>query len=144
MQVPSNLVVSKIKYPGLYICAAVAVWGVISACTAAVQSFGGLLACRFMLGFVEAAFFPGAFYYLSMYYNRKQIAFRTAILYSGSQLGNAFGTLFAIGIIKLDGRSGLEGWRWLFLVLERCYDEPASALLIRGYRSRVSSLLALH
>jgi sugar phosphate permease len=51
-----------------------------------------------------------------MFYNRKQIAFRTAILYSGSQLGNAFGTLFAIGIIKLDGRAGLEGWRWLFLI----------------------------
>ncbi|EME84080.1 uncharacterized protein MYCFIDRAFT_187237 [Pseudocercospora fijiensis CIRAD86] len=116
MQVPSNLVVSKIKWPGLYLCAAVALWGVVSACTAAVNSFGSLVACRFMLGFVEAAFFPGAFYYLSCFYNRKQIAFRTAILYSGSQLGNAFGTLFAIGIIKLDGAHGLEGWRWLFLI----------------------------
>ena len=135
MQVPSNLVVSKIKYPAVYICSAVCVWGAISACTAAIGSYGGLLACRFMLGFVEAVFFPGersgrtrihldhpltkllaalgAFYYLSMFYNRKQIAFRTAVLYSGSQLGNAFGTLFAIGIIKLDGRYGLEGWRWL-------------------------------
>lgn len=53
MQVPSNLVVSKIKWPGLYICAAVALWGVVSACTAAVNSFGSLVACRFMLGFVE-------------------------------------------------------------------------------------------
>ncbi|KAK4541320.1 hypothetical protein LTR36_008078 [Oleoguttula mirabilis] len=57
-----------------------------------------------------------AFYYLSMFYNRKQIAFRTAVLYSGSQLGNAFGTLFAIAILKLDGRYGLNGWRWLFLI----------------------------
>lgn len=65
-----------------------------------------------MLGFVEAAFFPGAFYYLSMFYNRRQIAFRTAILYSGSQLGNAFGTLLAIGITELDGKHGLAGWRW--------------------------------
>lgn len=46
MQVPSNLVVSKIKYPGLYICTAVALWGMVSACTAVVHSFGGLLACR--------------------------------------------------------------------------------------------------
>jgi hypothetical protein len=57
MQVPSNLFVSKIKYPAVYICSAVCVWGTISACTAAVHSFGGLLACRFFLGFVEAAFF---------------------------------------------------------------------------------------
>lgn len=41
---------------------------------------------------------------------------RTAILYSGSQLGNAFGGLFAIAILKLDGAHGLEGWRWLFIV----------------------------
>jgi MFS family permease len=89
-----------------------ALWGVISACTAAANGFGGLLACRLCLGFIEAAFLPGALYYLSMFYTRKQLAFRTAILYSGSQLGNAFGTLLAIGILKLDGTAGLEGWRW--------------------------------
>ena len=55
-------------------------------------------------------------HYLSMFYTRKQIAFRTAILYSGSQLGNAFGTLFAIAITQLDGTHGLAGWRWLFLI----------------------------
>jgi hypothetical protein len=33
------------------------VWGAISAATAACKGFGGLIACRFMLGFVEAAYF---------------------------------------------------------------------------------------
>jgi hypothetical protein len=33
------------------------IWGVISAATAAAESFGGLLAIRFTLGFVEAAYF---------------------------------------------------------------------------------------
>lgn len=33
------------------------VWGVISAATAAVTNFGGLIAVRFFLGFVEAAYF---------------------------------------------------------------------------------------
>jgi hypothetical protein len=32
-------------------------WGVISAATAACNTFGGLLASRFWLGFVEAAYF---------------------------------------------------------------------------------------
>ena len=53
---------------------------------------------------------------LSLFYSRKQYALRAAILYSGSQLGNAFGGLFAILILKLDGAHGIEGWRWLFII----------------------------
>jgi MFS family permease len=113
MQVPSNIIVGKIKYPGVYICSAMGVWGMISACMAAVQSYTGLVLARFFIGFVEAVFFPGALYYMSLFYSRKQYAFRAAILYSGSQLGNAFGGLFAIGILKLDGQHGLQGWRWV-------------------------------
>ncbi|KAL8409870.1 hypothetical protein RB594_008092 [Gaeumannomyces avenae] len=116
MQIPSNMIVNKITWPGLYICAGMGVWGIISALMAVVHNYGGLLAARIFLGFVEAIFFPGALYFLSLFYNRRQFAFRTAILYSGSQLGNAFGGLFAIGILNLDGRQGLAGWRWLFLV----------------------------
>lgn len=115
MQVPSNMIVGKVKLPGVYICSAMALWGVISGLMATVHSFGGLLTCRFFLGFVEAAFFPGAVFFLSLFYNRQQFAFRTAILYSGSQLGNAFGGLFAIAILNLDGAHGLEGWRWVSL-----------------------------
>lgn len=55
-------------------------------------------------------------FYLSCWYTKKQIAFRTALLYAGSQLGNAFGALLAIGILKLGGTHGLAGWRWLFIV----------------------------
>ncbi|KAK1700891.1 major facilitator superfamily domain-containing protein [Colletotrichum godetiae] len=116
MQVPSNMIVGKIKWPGAYICCGMAAWGVISSLMAVVHNYEGLLMARFFLGFVEAIFFPGALYFLSLFYNRKQFALRTAILYSGSQLGNAFGGLFAIGILNLDGAHGLAGWRWLFLV----------------------------
>ncbi|KAL2837604.1 major facilitator superfamily domain-containing protein [Aspergillus pseudodeflectus] len=116
MQVPSNIIVGKIRWPGVYICGAMALWGLLSALTAIVHNFAGLMASRFFLGFIEAVFFPGALFYMSLFYTRKQYALRTAILYSGSQLGNAFGGLFAIGILELDGRSGMEGWRWLFLI----------------------------
>lgn len=60
MQVPSNMIASKIARPGLYICAAMALWGALSAITAGVHNFAGLVVCRFMLGFVESVFFPGA------------------------------------------------------------------------------------
>jgi MFS family permease len=65
MQVPSNMMLAKIKYPGAYICSAMALWGVVSATMGSVHSFAGLLITRFFIGFVEAVFFPGALYFLS-------------------------------------------------------------------------------
>ncbi|KAM0232282.1 hypothetical protein ACHAP5_010802 [Fusarium lateritium] len=115
-QVPSNMIAGRIKWPGIYICCSMVVWGAISAIMASVHNFAGLVVARIFLGVVEAVFFPGALYFLSMFYNRRQFALRTAILYSGSQLGNAFGTLLAIGVLKLDGAHGIAGWRWLFLI----------------------------
>ena len=32
-------------------------WGTVSACTGAVQNYAGMVALRFILGFVEAPFF---------------------------------------------------------------------------------------
>ncbi|KAF7366717.1 putative pantothenate transporter [Mycena sanguinolenta] len=116
MQVPSNILVGKTSMPATYICAAMAVWGVVSATTGTVQSYVGLVLCRFFLGFIEAIFFPGALYYVSMFYNRKQYAFRLSILFLGSQLGNAFGGLLAVAILKADGQYGIQGWRWLFII----------------------------
>ncbi|BEI81919.1 hypothetical protein CcaverHIS002_0210790 [Cutaneotrichosporon cavernicola] len=116
LQIPSNIIASKVTWPSTYICLMCGLWGAVSACTGAVNSYAGMAICRTILGFTEAAFFPGALYLLSMFYTKEQLALRTAILYSGSQLGNAFGGLFALACLQLDGAHGLEGWRWLFIV----------------------------
>lgn len=59
MQIPSNLFLNKLGKPALYLPACMIVWGVISAATASCHNAAGLLAVRFFLGFVEAAYFPG-------------------------------------------------------------------------------------
>ena len=117
MQVPSNLLLNKIGRPALYLPSVMIIWGIISAATAACQSFGGLVADRFFLGFVEAAYFPGCLFFLSSWYTRKELAFRTALLYSGSLMSGAFSGLIAAGITNgMDGARGLEAWRWLFII----------------------------
>ena len=64
MQLPSNLILTRVR-PSIYLGTCMAVWGVVSASQAAVKSFGGLLACRIMLGVTEAPFFPGAIMLMS-------------------------------------------------------------------------------
>ncbi|KAK6219456.1 polyamine transporter tpo5 [Pestalotiopsis sp. IQ-011] len=93
------------------------VWGIISASTAGVKNFGGLIAVRFFLGFVEAAYFPGCLYYLSCWYTRKELGLRTAMLYSGALISGAFSGLISAGITaNLNGVRGIAAWQWLFII----------------------------
>lgn len=115
IQVPSNIFLAQLR-PSIYIPCCMAGWGIISTCTGAVQNAGGLYAARFMLGFVEACFYPGAIFLLSSWYRRSELGTRCAFLYSGSQIGSAFSGLIAAGITSgLDGSLGLRAWRWIFV-----------------------------
>ncbi|KAJ1326714.1 MFS transporter ACS family allantoate permease [Microdochium nivale] len=117
MQIPSNLFLNKIGKPAIYLPICMIVWGVISAATAGVKNFGGLIAIRFFLGFVEAAYFPGCLYYLSCWYTRKELGLRTAFLYSGALISGAFSGLIAAGIRgNMDGALGYRAWHWLFII----------------------------
>lgn len=117
MQIPSNLFLNKIGKPAIYLPTCMIVWGVISAATAGVKTPGGLLAVRFFLGFVEAAYFPGCLYYLSCWYRRSELGFRTAILYSGALISGAFSGLISAGVTYgMDGTRGMRAWKWLFII----------------------------
>jgi len=115
-QIPSNLLISRISRPGLYICCATVLWGSVSTATAAVQTYPQLLAVRVLLGVTEAVFFPGVIYYLSAWYIKKELGKRLAGLFIAQQLGNAFGGLIAAGVLSLNGAHGIRGWRWLFII----------------------------
>jgi MFS family permease len=94
----------------------VILWGSVSACTAAVKTYGQLIAVRILLGMTEAVFFPGVIYFLSAWYTKQELGKRLAGLFIGQQLGNAFGGLIAAGVLKLNGVHGIAGWRYLFIV----------------------------
>ncbi|KAJ5626247.1 hypothetical protein N7510_002556 [Penicillium lagena] len=116
MQLPSNLFLTRVR-PSLFLGIAMAIWGVISACQAATQSFSGLVVTRFFLGFVEAPFFPGAVMLMSSWYTRQELSHRIAWFYAGSSLANAFGGLIGAGVLaNLNGAHNIAAWRWLFII----------------------------
>ncbi|CAG8264862.1 unnamed protein product [Penicillium salamii] len=116
MQLPSNIFLAQIR-PSFYIPCVMTIWGLLSALVGVVQNYSGLYALRFLLGFVEAAFYPGALFLISSWYKRGEMGVRSAILFSGSQLGSAFSGLIAAGIQDgLNGARGLEAWRWIFII----------------------------
>ncbi|KAJ9157923.1 MFS transporter [Pleurostoma richardsiae] len=118
MQLPSNLMMASHKVrPSIYMGICMALWGVVSTLTAATQNYIGLLLVRFFLGIAEAPFYPGALFLLSIFYTRKEVAARLAILYSANILSTAFsGLIAAATFATLDGVRGIQGWRWLFII----------------------------
>ncbi|KAG9083218.1 hypothetical protein FRC07_013978, partial [Ceratobasidium sp. 392] len=134
MQIPSNMFLNYIGKPSIYLPVCMLIWGMISVLTGITHNFVGALLTRFFLGFVEAAFFPGALFLLSKWYKRDELGLRTAILYCGKVLlssrvvpgpfsvvgnlsSNAFGGLLAAGILDgMQGKLGHSAWRWLFYI----------------------------
>ncbi|KAJ5115797.1 permease of the major facilitator superfamily [Penicillium angulare] len=117
MQVPSNLLLNYMGRPSIYLGFFVVAWGLVSACTSQVKGYGGIVACRFILGLVEAPFFAGVLFYLSKWYTRGELAFRMSLFYSGSLISGAFGNLIAAGILSgLAGARGLAAWQWLYII----------------------------
>ncbi|KFY61227.1 hypothetical protein V496_05121 [Pseudogymnoascus sp. VKM F-4515 (FW-2607)] len=117
MQVPSNMVMNKIQRPSLYISAVMIVWGLVSTLSGVVTNFTGMVLIRFFLGFVEAAFLPGALLILSKWYTRRELTTRNAILFCGNLISNAFSALIGAGVLSnMQGVLGHAAWRWLFWI----------------------------
>ncbi|PCH41493.1 MFS general substrate transporter [Wolfiporia cocos MD-104 SS10] len=117
MQVPSNMLLNYIGKPSVYLPCCMMIWGAISCLTGVTTNFVGALLTRFFLGFVEAAFFPGALFLLSKWYKRSELGVRTAVLSCGNLISNAFGSLVASGILNgMEGKLGHSAWRWLFFI----------------------------
>ncbi|KAJ6164628.1 hypothetical protein N7470_003300 [Penicillium chermesinum] len=112
-----NLMLNYAGRPSLYLGFFVTAWGLVSALTSQVKGYGSMVACRFLLGFVEAPFFAGVLFYLSKWYTREELAFRMSIFYSGSLISGAFGNLIAAGILNgLKGARGMSAWQWLYII----------------------------
>ena len=74
-EVPSNLVLKKLT-PSRWIAFITVAWGIIATLTGIVQSYGGLIACRLLLGAVEGGLFPGMAIYLTFFYTKRELALR--------------------------------------------------------------------
>ncbi|KAL5113494.1 hypothetical protein ACEQ8H_008630 [Pleosporales sp. CAS-2024a] len=116
MQLPATMLMTKLR-PSIFLPCCIIAWAIVSGCTSATSSPGGLLAVRFCLGLIEAPFFPGAIYLLSCWYTKRELGVRMALLVSGIVLSNAFAGLISAGILSgMSGVGHLAAWRWLFIL----------------------------
>jgi hypothetical protein len=118
----------------IYVSVLVMSWGVVASLQAVVPSYPVLVALRFLLGIGEAGF-TGIPFYLSFFFKRSELAFRTAIFISGTfflqlsvlvseaysfvtaaPLSTSFASTLAYLIVRFAKLSPITPWRLLFLV----------------------------
>ncbi|KAF3034338.1 hypothetical protein E8E12_006148 [Didymella heteroderae] len=114
-EVPSNLVLKKFT-PSRWIAFITFSWGIVATLTGLVQSYSGLLACRVLLGALEAGLFPGMSLYLTFWYTKNELALRVGYLFVSAAIAGALGGLLAFGIGRMDGIQGMSGWRWIMII----------------------------
>ncbi|KAL1597829.1 hypothetical protein SLS60_008316 [Paraconiothyrium brasiliense] len=106
----------RVVPPHIYIALCIASWGIIASVQATAGSFGFLLVLRALLGVSEAAFGPGVPFYLSFFFRREELAFRTGLFISASPLSASFAGALAWLITKVGEKGVLSPWRLLFLI----------------------------
>lgn len=109
LEIPSNMVVNKLKRPSIYIGTLVVAWGIVMTLHGVVNNFAGLLTVRLLLGVFESGFYPAAIYLCTYWYMPRDLATRISYFYSTSALSGAFSGLLAAAIAKMDGIGGYEG-----------------------------------
>jgi len=114
-ETPSNMVLKRFT-PRIWIAAIAFFWGIIATLTGLVNTYGQLIACRLLLGTVEAGLFPGLTIYLTFFYTKKELGLRVGYLLVSAAVAGAVGGLLAFGIGSMDGISGLHGWRWIMII----------------------------
>jgi ACS family tartrate transporter-like MFS transporter len=71
---------------------------------------------RFLLGAAEAGFFPGVIYHLTFWFPASHRGRAISRFYVAAPLGSLVMGALAGWLLGLNGRLGLAGWQWLFLV----------------------------
>ncbi len=114
-EVPSNLIMEKVG-ARRWIARIMLSWGAISTCMMFVRTPFSFYALRFLLGVAEAGFYPGILLYLTYWVPgtararviARFLAFTGVLSLIGGPLGGQ--------LLALNGKAGMPGWQWLFMM----------------------------
>jgi ACS family tartrate transporter-like MFS transporter len=114
-EIPSNLILERVG-ARVWMARIMIGWGVVSMAMALVKGTASFYALRFLLGLAEAGFFPGMVLYLTYWIPARERARAGALFMTAAPVAMVTGAHVSEALLTLDGRFGLHGWQWLFLV----------------------------
>ena len=114
-EIPSNLILERVG-ARRWIARIMIGWGIASMGMIFVRDASSFYAARIILGVAEAGFFPGIVLYLTYWIPAADRARTGALFMMAAPVSIIVGAPISAALLGLDGRLGLHGWQWLFLV----------------------------
>jgi ACS family tartrate transporter-like MFS transporter len=114
-EIPSNVILLRVG-ARRWIARIAISWGLLSCATMFARGPHSFYAIRFLLGVAEAGYFPGILFYLGRWFPERRRARAISRFMLGLPLSSILGGLVGSALLGFDGRLGLAGWQWLFLV----------------------------
>jgi ACS family tartrate transporter-like MFS transporter len=114
-EVPSNLLLVRFG-ARRWLARIMLTWGLLAMAMMFVRTPHEFYAMRFLLGMAEAGFFPGVVYYLTEWFPPEWRARTISRFYIALPLSSTVMGSLAGWLLGLDGRLGLRGWQWLFVL----------------------------
>ncbi len=91
-------------------------WGLLAAAMVFIRTPASFYCLRLLLGCAEAGYFPGAIFYLSLWFPPEQRARSISLFYIAFPLSSVVMGGLAGLLLRQNGKLGLSGWQWLFLI----------------------------
>jgi len=114
-EIPSNLLLLRFG-ARRWLARIMVTWGALAVAMVFVRTPVQFYGARFFLGMAEAGFFPGVVFYLMQWFPPEMRARAVSRFYISLPLSSVVMGLLAGALLNLQGRLGLAGWQWLFLV----------------------------
>jgi D-galactonate transporter len=123
-EVPSNLLLERFG-ARRWIARIMFTWGLLAGAMAFIPNiahWSGMSAAhvffglRILLGVAEAGFFPGIIFLLTLWFPAAYRGRVVGYFMAAIPLSTVIGGPISGALLSLDGRAGLAGWQWLYLI----------------------------
>ena len=114
-EVPSNLLLHRVG-ARWWLSRIMVTWGIVAAAFMFVQGPISFYILRFLLGVMEAGFFPGVILFLTYWVPARHLSRARGYFYMGIALAGILGNPLSGSLLELNGVFGLRGIQWMFLV----------------------------
>ncbi|KAK2616998.1 hypothetical protein QQS21_000087 [Conoideocrella luteorostrata] len=116
MLIPSQIIMTYVR-PSWWLPSLEVIWGIITGLVAMATSAKQIYILRAFLGLCESAAYPGMITLFMSWYTPLEMAKRIGFYHSCQAVGQMMSGAMQASIVKtMEGRYGLVGWRWLFVI----------------------------